>query len=314
MPSLAKLLACGPQGEGILYIEKDKYKILHEACIYENVNTIMNLANINFLTRDDSEIFKLICYNCKKETLEKVIDKFGTYLDLKLGLIEACLHGNYTNFIFLLEKINPQNVDLHELLEYSVKGYDEYRLIYMLKITRIYEIFDHLVNMINNVSSIDYEKLLYINVNTEYSSFTLFKKIFEIVLNSNKEFNINELFKVACLSDSITHAKYLYEKYPNLIEYINSNYGLFIKTCKRSRYSESFCCVKFLADINKRKNYSYYITLYKYSFPRKFLINYRVKNNKGNIITQHICPEIHNKHREDKWDRSDDESDDDSDN
>lgn len=56
--------------------------------------------------------------------MSKIIDKFRSQLDLSIGLIQTCTFGNYPNFLLLLEKINPPEKKLFEIVSNSNEPID----------------------------------------------------------------------------------------------------------------------------------------------------------------------------------------------
>ena len=296
--SLLQMVAMGLH-ESYSVPVKSFYDRFCDECLDDDTNQIVHFATLDLLLRDNMKCYKIICYNCKTDTLSKIIFKYGSELNLSIGLAEACEYGNYENFLFLLKLVNPPEHILHELLKRTAKAWDQYRVYATTKYTKVVEIFEHLIKMVH---SPDYEKLLSINIKS-CSSFKLFTKILEIVDNLNISLDINKLFKIACLADNIRVVRFLFKKYPELVEYINSNYDLFIESCN----NEAFNSVAILAKVNDYKNYNYYISYIDDCYGTDERINYRVKDNEGNVVIEYIFPK-ENDHKEDNWnDYSDDE-------
>lgn len=278
MRSLMKLVVMGIQP---VYLQNQytKYDIFIRACENNFQEKILNLANGEYLSNHNQYAFNIICQSCDLSIVSTIVEKYSKYLDLNLGLVNTCTHGNYQNFIYLLDRSALSDETLYKLITCTVCGYEEYKY----KKTALEEIYNHLITLIKNP---DYMHLLKSNANKPYSSFKIFKQLIKKVHNIKPI----DIFTFVCLVDNVQKAKYLYTIYSNeLNEYINFNFDFFIKLCD----CECFKCVEFLCIINGKKNYCVKIT-HRVSGNGNGcydVINYRVKDNNGNIIGQYINPD-----------------------
>jgi len=271
--SLIKLLHYSPQGE--IYFQKySDYEIFSNACWNNDFNNIKKYANKDFLTRCNFYAFKNLVAKADLDSLKYIIRIFGPNLNLYLGLVETCMCGNYQNFLYLLKLTKLSTTQLNELLEITVQGYEKVSY----KQTQVFEIYYYLLKI---VKTPNYNKLLESNASERMSSFEIFKDLF---LKSTN-INLIQIFKMSCMCDNISKANYIYLSNKDLItECVNSDQNFFIELCKK----ECIWCVELICKINEMKNYSTTVSEFVDEYGSYPKLNYRIKDNSGNIILQHV--------------------------
>ncbi len=272
-------MAYGVQGDFYLHKRSD-YEIFTNGCYYGNFETIKRYASIDFLTRSNSYAFEQLVGHADLESLKYIIKKFGSNLDLYLGLGWACKYGNYPNFIYLagLKDLSQDQID--ELLTKSVTGYSSVKY----KQTQVFDIYLHLLKLVENP---DYIKLLEANASSYFSSFDIFKDLINKCTQNQLILNPVQIFKTVCACDNVTKAEYIYLLNKDQItNFINTSQDFFIELCKNNR----IMCSELVCKINKKLNYSVSVSDFVTGCGCYSELNYRIKDNLGNTLTQYICP------------------------
>lgn len=278
--SLINMIAFGCLHGDSYFRNSASYDSFINNCSYSNFENIQKYASIDFLTKRNFYAFEILAGYADLECLKYIVDNFGSNLDLYLALVSTCKYGNYTNFLYLVKLVNPSAEQLNELLSKSVAGY----LRVKYKHTQILDIYLHLLKLVENPN---YNKLLELNTSALGSSFDIFTDL----INKSTDVNLIKIFKSACLSNNIEKAEQIYASNKDLItEYVNLNQNLFINLCKRNKSN----CVDLYCKINKNKNYSISISAFTDAYGCYDSINYRIKDNSGNIVLQYICAEEKN--------------------
>lgn len=278
--SLINMIAFGCLHGDSYFRNPESYDSFINKCSYSNFEKIQKYASVDFLTKRNFYAFEILAGYADLECLKYIVENFVFNFDLYLGLVSACKYGNYINFLYLFELVNPSIDQINKLLEKTVQGYSRVKY----KQTQILDIYLHLLKLVENPN---YNKLLELNTSALGSSFDIFTDL----INKSTDVNLIKIFKSACLSNNIEKAEQIYASNKDLItEYVNLDQNLFINLCKRNKFN----CVDLYCKINKNKNYSTSISAFTDAYGCYDSINYRIKDNSGNIVLQHICVEEKN--------------------